>query len=370
MGLLSALWPLYRRSPPTDYETVLSNLEKQIKAAEAHLLQIRLRERRANALFVTYGIGAWLVYALVWYALLRHRHTESLGASTALFAALVIGPILSVSHPRAILFTRRIVRSFYKRQQNKEETILRRLKKEQREKVEELKRKTGYYSTKNLIDKYDEDEAKKAKQPQQQQQQQQRRQKQEQQSLKGEPAQAQQIPLTAPVGPGSRLGQLPPLLPPAPPVPPPRTLMDKVADALIGVNADDEPYNKYALICSKCYAHNGLVPRDQYDTIQYQCPRCGFMNPSRRSLLEGHSREPSQTTLTAVDVKDKVPKTAAIGAADNEHKRPSSEGGPVSEEEDAEQVEQMLSASSSPQRRKTAGLRQRSARDPDEMDMD
>lgn len=36
------------------------------------------------------------------------------------------------------------------------ETTLRQLKKEQREKIEELKRKTGYYSTRNLLEKYDE----------------------------------------------------------------------------------------------------------------------------------------------------------------------------------------------------------------------
>lgn len=36
------------------------------------------------------------------------------------------------------------------------ETTLRALKKSQREKVEELKKKTGYYSTRNLLEKYDE----------------------------------------------------------------------------------------------------------------------------------------------------------------------------------------------------------------------
>lgn len=36
------------------------------------------------------------------------------------------------------------------------EKSLRALKKEQRERVEELKRKTGYYSTRNLIEKYDD----------------------------------------------------------------------------------------------------------------------------------------------------------------------------------------------------------------------
>lgn len=33
---------------------------------------------------------------------------------------------------------------------------MRALKKQQRDKVEELKKKTGYYSTRNLLEKYDE----------------------------------------------------------------------------------------------------------------------------------------------------------------------------------------------------------------------
>ena len=36
------------------------------------------------------------------------------------------------------------------------ETRLRELKKQQRDKVEELKKKTGYYSTRQILEKYDE----------------------------------------------------------------------------------------------------------------------------------------------------------------------------------------------------------------------
>lgn len=65
------------------------------------------------------------------------------------------------------------------------------------------------------------------------------------------------------------------------------------------------PNNKYALICGKCFAHNGLVVKEEFDTIrecgfllnqkqdadvfacsagwnlEYQCPRCGHFNPRR-----------------------------------------------------------------------------------------
>jgi hypothetical protein len=55
------------QTPEPDYETLLSQLEASIKAREQHLLSIRLRERRANALFVTYGVATYFVYVALWY---------------------------------------------------------------------------------------------------------------------------------------------------------------------------------------------------------------------------------------------------------------------------------------------------------------
>lgn len=45
-----------------------------------------------------------------------------------------------------------------------------------------------------------------------------------------------------------------------------RTMFDRIADALLG---DDElntnPATRYALICQKCFTHNGLVKEDMLD---------------------------------------------------------------------------------------------------------
>lgn len=46
-------------------------------------------------------------------------------------------------------------------------------------------------------------------------------------------------------------------------------MFDKLADALLGVAAEDgTPNSKYALICAQCFAHNGLVVREEFDTIR------------------------------------------------------------------------------------------------------
>lgn len=50
-----------------DYDSYLGKLQTQIAARQARLQQIRLRERRANALFITYGLGLWILYTLLWW---------------------------------------------------------------------------------------------------------------------------------------------------------------------------------------------------------------------------------------------------------------------------------------------------------------
>jgi hypothetical protein len=55
------------QAPDLDYETVLSQLEIKIQSRQARLQTIQLRERRATALTITWGLGIWVVYVALWY---------------------------------------------------------------------------------------------------------------------------------------------------------------------------------------------------------------------------------------------------------------------------------------------------------------
>lgn len=47
----------------------------------------------------------------------------------------------------------------------------------------------------------------------------------------------------------------------------PKAWYDKLFDALIG--PAEGPNSKYALICSKCYAHNGLAVAEEFEDIRW-----------------------------------------------------------------------------------------------------
>lgn len=57
----------------------------------------------------------------------------------------------------------------------------------------------------------------------------------------------------------------------------------RLAAMLVG----EDPSQCYALICKKCHAHNGLAKKEDYHDIQYYCPHCRTLNgpgPARDGL--------------------------------------------------------------------------------------
>jgi len=221
-----------------------------------------------------YTFAFWTVYVTMWYTnvlpnLSGHR-------SNSAFEKFVKGvPVLG--GPIVILFTRRIVQIWYARIGDVEEKTLVTLRKHQRERIEEIKKKTNYYTTRNLLERYDDSPAGSPNSPLQRRT----------QPVPLTPVQQQQYqtPQKPQVSPNQ------PNLQPTPqqPMPPPRKQWyDKLADAILG---DEEssatPASRYALICQKCFAHNGLVKESLWQDTQYVCPKCGHFNPSARSLERG-----------------------------------------------------------------------------------
>lgn len=151
--------------------------------------------------------------------------------------------------------------------------MLQALLKQQRSKVEEIKKKTNYYSTRELLQRYDEPPSSPSLR------------------LRVAPASTQpSTPQRQPASPSTNPVQSPNILNPQPartlfigkvnilvnlttplsepPSGPPRKLwFDKLADALLG--DDDQAPNaaalRYALICEKCFAHNGLVKESMWE---------------------------------------------------------------------------------------------------------
>ena len=158
------------------------------------------------------------------------------------------------------------------------EKMVQTLMKERREKVEEVKKKTNYYSTRDLIQRYDETSP--ATPPQ----------------LRVNPGQPlpvtpqQQQPFPNNMSPNGKavnpalqaqlsrestlltfisinLAFISTAISPFLAQPQRRQWYDRIADSILG---DDDPNiaspsSRYALICEKCFAHNGLVKESMWE---------------------------------------------------------------------------------------------------------
>ncbi|RKP04179.1 hypothetical protein CXG81DRAFT_8306, partial [Caulochytrium protostelioides] len=169
-------------------------------------------------------------------------------------------PLIGV--PLLIEGGRRLIRRYFAVRRGKLHAVLKRHRASQREKIEELKRKTAYYKTKGLIERYDATAS-------------------PSRPLAGpassdagsapwrRDALARRGDERSAMSPASSSSSTAALLPPRPdiidPGAPvtvrPKSWMDRVMDTVIGDT--DGPNNRYALICSQCHTHNGLaLPQD------------------------------------------------------------------------------------------------------------
>ncbi|KAI9257017.1 hypothetical protein EDC94DRAFT_615044 [Helicostylum pulchrum] len=224
----------------------------------------------------------WIIYSLViWVGFVFYLFYQ-MNQNEVATEHLILSSVPVVSLPAAIYYIRKGLVWFYEQKQKKEEANLIKLRKEQKGKLEELKKNTSYYTTQSLVERYDQALTKK-----------------KEEALKQEKLQ-QELRQRKPASMPMRSMQPNPFSPThqqqmhrqhqqqqqqqqQPILPPPRTepqWYDKIVDALVG---DAGPETKYALICAHCFNHNGLVAKEEFDTIQYICPQCKQFNPSRKS---------------------------------------------------------------------------------------
>ncbi|CUA77604.1 hypothetical protein RSOLAG22IIIB_02621 [Rhizoctonia solani] len=212
------------------------------------------------------------------------RITESVD-KVILLTPAVLGPLL-------IYQIRRLVQSWYKRQEALEELELKKLRTEQKKRVEEFKTKYNFDKIRALIES--QPDTPRREDPN----------SLRQRAITMNPSaprtsnrqlnQRAQPPFDPRAPP---MLQVPNSMPPQPVLSPQRGWLDKVADKVLG--EDESPLgiaqSRYALICERCFSHNGLVKESDWETTQYVCPKCGHLNLSPRTKKTGIPTSPYLT---------------------------------------------------------------------------
>lgn len=76
-----------------------------------------------------------------------------------------------------------------------------------------------------------------------------------------------------------------------------RGIVDKIADVVLG----SDPSTMYALICARCFSHNGLVSPAEYKEVKFRCYSCDHFN-DRTAAGSSHEekQEDSERALWSV----------------------------------------------------------------------
>ncbi|ODV69559.1 hypothetical protein HYPBUDRAFT_102661 [Hyphopichia burtonii NRRL Y-1933] len=187
---------------------------------------------------------------------------------------------------------------------SKRESLLETLKEKRGKKIDELKKITNYTRTHELLDKYGDEKPKELAKPPI---------KQPALPPAARPAPPTNPLINVPASPTNPSNTPTPNTPSSSnlssPAPQSRTLQDRILDYIIGSENNESIENRFALICSKCYHHNGLAPPGSSNPqeIVYICPYCGLIN--------GDASKREETIRPVQEIEEPITETGI----DNEH---------------------------------------------------
>ncbi|XP_075641827.1 uncharacterized protein At2g24330 [Castanea sativa] len=153
-GILSRVWKGIFRLHGDDFEKRLQYISKEEAAVVARLKRRSYTWRRMTRNLIV--ISVILEVIAIGYAIMTTRSTDLDWKMRAfrIFPMFLLPALSSASYSAFVSFTRMCNR--------KDEKTLDRLRAERKAKIDELKEKTNYYTTQQLIQRYDTDPAAKA----------------------------------------------------------------------------------------------------------------------------------------------------------------------------------------------------------------
>lgn len=274
------------------FEKELTSLTQSISASQRQIQQLKNTHRAVQRTAVIYACGAYI--AMIGFLYLQSPHEAFvpggrskfqvfLASQTRRLAALmVLFPVVAyvVIFVANRLFTMLI---------NRRERVLAAMKKKHSHKIDELKKITNFNRTNELLTKYGNDKPQlreaEANKLLQKNQNGQSHQKLQQQPSKG-PNAGPQGPIPSQGGngqfPQNQRQQHGPIAPGSinPPVNNSPSFLDRLLDYIIGSDSNESVENRHALICARCFNHNGLAPPNCKNPFEvtYICPHCGYVN--------------------------------------------------------------------------------------------
>lgn len=339
-GFLSRLWDAVFRVESDDFEKRLEHISKEESAVLARITRRSIRWQQISRQLIILSLASEVV--AVGYAIISTRSLELDWQTRALRVfPMFLLPVLSfVSYSG--------VRSFTRMLEQKDHSTLERLRTERQEKINELKERTNYYITQQLIQRYDPDPAAKAaaatvlasklgaetglkvyigddsimntsagsagglrhRSP-----------SGTSNSTIGSPTHSGGEMIISAEVEGADLSQQHPLVVEHTALSGSTSINDGWISRLAALLVGEDPSQSYALICGSCHMHNGLAKKEDFPYITYYCPHCKALNQPKQSGDHIHrSNSPNTILLNAAGAAVAAAAAAAdLGGSDEDN---------------------------------------------------
>ncbi|QHN89077.1 uncharacterized protein DS421_16g569080 [Arachis hypogaea] len=332
-GLISRIWNGIFRRRSDDFEKRLQYISKEEAAVMARVNRRNRSWRRTSRQIII--ISVIFEAVAVGFAIMT---TRSMDMNWKMRAIRVLPMFLLPALSSAVYST---YVSFTRMRDRKDQKILVKLRAERQAKIDELKEKTNYYITQQLIQRYDTDPAAKAAAatvlasklgadsglkvyvgdesnsaaP-------------TGQSIDADPARSISSGTSTPNVPDQQLvgaagtdqtltSEHNQLVVVEHHQPQSSTSQDgwiaRIAALLVG----EDPTQSYALICGNCHMHNGLARKEDFPFITYYCPHCRALNKPKQSDERVSSGNSPNMRFPKTDDGEAVVKTVSASAADS-----------------------------------------------------
>ncbi|KAI5970411.1 hypothetical protein CANMA_000574 [Candida margitis] len=288
---------------PTRFEKEFSQLTGNINKTKQQLTRLTQRKSRLNGKLEAFiSIGYILIFSYCYFSIPNDVHATNriqqfIKGQTKQNLYVLIG------YPLVSILVIKIVNFAFNYLIKRQDSYLSKLQAKHKAKMEELKKITNFNATNELINKYGE-----KKLPQNVPQVQKtipgmKNKKQDDlrvQALKELHLNDKRLTsnenAALPNKPTDASKQQQPQAQ-APPPSNSRTFQDRLLDLFVGSDNSESVEQRYALICSHCFAHNGLAPPHCEDPslVKYQCWKCGALNG--KGMLFGHPQDQDQQKM-------------------------------------------------------------------------
>lgn len=260
------------------FEKELTSLNSRVQKTQSRIAGLRKTKLSVSSCVTSYVATFYILWMSYKIFTIKSGSSYQISWISLLYKAILSHTSISIGVPILAVCMRFLFEYLFDQIIKRQEHTLRSYLNLRRSKLAELKKKTNFDATQGMIDRFDSSNSLGQEKPAS--------------SINNSVTQSLK-PESPRVSSKTQSKDTPDLQTKSSPTQSRRTLQDRLLDYIIGSDHNESVENRYALICERCFTHNGLASPNCVDPtkVLFICRSCGCLNGQK--MLKDKSFETS-----------------------------------------------------------------------------